>query len=297
MLLEPVDPHRARRGLHGPPGLRQVNAERVAAEKSRSKIRAQRHRRHVKQLDPRNVAPRPLKILLYCFVGGEMPGIGSPRAARSPAALGCRSIPIPRRSKGFAALSQHPKTGRRGDRAWALTIDGPRSALRWRSEALGLRHAPHAGVIACAPAQQATRAVDIEISVGRTAQTRWRLLTRGAGGQPRCRGRRCTTGDSGSSVCCVAAATSEAVIQPAIIPRDRPVPTELRRAGESRRCSLLIAPLTSLALAVATLPQPPSWCYRGWCCPNTGRASRQRCARLPRFLPPRRDEHRQLIGP
>ncbi len=153
-------------------GFDKLNAERVAAEEEPFKNPRNATGGTLKQLDPRNVAPRPLKILLYEVVG-EMPGIGHHHELLDYLRqLGLPVYPDTAQVKGFEALSQHLKDWQARRPSLGFDIDGlviKVDSLAQR-EALGFTaRAPRWAIAYKFPAQQAkTRVVDIEINVGRT---------------------------------------------------------------------------------------------------------------------------------
>ncbi|PSM32237.1 NAD-dependent DNA ligase LigA [Haliangium sp. UPWRP_2] len=153
-------------------GFDKLNAERRAAEEEPFKNPRNATGGTLKQLDPRNVAPRPLKILLYEGVG-ELPSIASHHELLDYLRrLGLPVYPDIQRVTGFAALREHLGAWQARRPQLGFDIDGlviKVDSLAQR-EALGFTaRAPRWAIAYKFPAQQAkTRLLDIEINVGRT---------------------------------------------------------------------------------------------------------------------------------
>lgn len=153
-------------------GFTKLNAERLAAGEEPFKNPRNATGGTLKQLDPRNVAPRPLKILLYEVVG-EVPAVhehfGLLAYLRE---LGLPVYPAIKRVHSVEELLGELSAweARRAD--LGFDIDGlviKVDSLSQR-EALGFTaRAPRWAIAYKFPAQQATtRVLDLEINVGRT---------------------------------------------------------------------------------------------------------------------------------
>lgn len=153
-------------------GFAKLNAERLAAGEEPFKNPRNATGGTLKQLDPRNVAPRPLKILLYEVVG-SVPQVGDHYGLLTYLReLGLPVYPSITRVQSFEALLQELAAWQARRQSVGFDIDGvviKVDSLAQR-EALGFTaRAPRWAIAYKFPAQQVvTRLNDLEINIGRT---------------------------------------------------------------------------------------------------------------------------------
>jgi DNA ligase (NAD+) len=153
-------------------GFNKLNAERLAAGEEPFKNPRNATGGTLKQLDPRNVASRPLKILLYEVVG-EVPAVREHYGLLTHLReLGLPVFPDIKRVHSVEELLGHLAAWEARRPSLGFDIDGlviKVDSLSQR-EALGFTaRAPRWAIAYKFPAQQATtRVLDIEINVGRT---------------------------------------------------------------------------------------------------------------------------------
>ena len=153
-------------------GFDKLNAERLAAGEEPFKNPRNAAGGTLKQLDPRAVAQRPLKILLYEVVG-EVPGVTSHQGLLAYLrALGLPVYPQILAVDGLAPLLEQVEKWQARRATVGFDIDGlvvKVDSLQQR-EALGFTaRAPRWAIAYKFPAQQATtRLINIEVNIGRT---------------------------------------------------------------------------------------------------------------------------------